>query len=268
MPATVPPPGAASDTKSSSGSALGALIADFFAVVRTLPALPRAIVLIAIVAIAGAIAYEKFAPQPVDPLRQAAVYTGGIPDPNHPGADSHNPQNVEADHKSSEDDRAVQWHFNHDAQDHPEETAIDASRKIYYRYFANSDHCVFIRRQTGDHDQTQWVRDPSYHEHDVDTGHPAVSGQHAAVVTTEWSAMSRLGRAIDSLLPAASAGSNCLNPHPGQYRYWWGPPMDQCNSPMYRQFGDGCTHYQIYNRCANAWDSRITWTNCVQQHHS
>ena len=41
----------------------------------------------------------------------------------------------------------------------------------------------------------------------------------------------------------------------------------RANSPMYRQFQDGCTHYQIYNRCANAWDARIYWTTCQAGPH-
>jgi hypothetical protein len=83
----------------------------------------------------------------------------------------------------------------------------------------------------------------------------------------------------DLLIPAAEAQSlgdhperqqvqgACQNPHPGAFKYWWGPPFDQCQSPMYRQFGDGCTHYQIFNRCANVWDPRIFWTFCKPPPH-
>jgi len=66
---------------------------------------------------------------------------------------------------------------------------------------------------------------------------------------------------------SSAQSGNCINPHPGEFKYWWGTPTDKCNSPMYRQFQDGCTHYQIYNRCANAWDARIFWTTCQAGPH-
>lgn len=59
----------------------------------------------------------------------------------------------------------------------------------------------------------------------------------------------------------------CLNPHPGQFRYWAGPPTDPCWGPIFRQFGDGCTHYQMFNHCNNVWDPAIHWTYCAAVHH-
>lgn len=58
----------------------------------------------------------------------------------------------------------------------------------------------------------------------------------------------------------------CLNPHPWPFRSWWGP-ANGCWAPMYRQWNDGCTHYQMYNACTGQWDVRISWTYCNPQHH-
>ncbi|MBZ5511658.1 MAG: hypothetical protein LAN70_10880 [Acidobacteriia bacterium] len=60
--------------------------------------------------------------------------------------------------------------------------------------------------------------------------------------------------------------AGCLNPHPGPFRSWWGPASG-CWAPFYRQWNDGCTHYQMYNACTGQWDPRINWTACVAQHH-
>ena len=267
----------------SSGGATTDLIGGLVRVLMSLPTGLRALALLVILTMGGFIAYEKFVVvDPVDSFQAGAAYLGGVPDPNHPGADTLNPQNIEAAHKADEDGSALAWHFNHKTEDDPSEVAIDAGRQIYYRYFASSDHCVYIRRRDGVRDLTQWVRDPSYHTHDVDKRGTPGSSELRPAQDNKASASWALARSLGGLLVVASAATrlpgeitmreaqtnSCLNPHPGQFRYWWGPPNDQCNSPMYRQFADGCTHYQLYNRCANAWDSRIFWTTCVSQHKS
>ncbi|MBZ5627918.1 MAG: hypothetical protein LAO06_03540 [Acidobacteriia bacterium] len=60
--------------------------------------------------------------------------------------------------------------------------------------------------------------------------------------------------------------SGCLNPHPWQFRTWWGP-ANGCWAAFYRQWNDGCKHYQMYNACTGQWDPRINWMSCVAQHH-
>jgi len=280
-----------SKSSDSAGSGWSGAITTFAKLIMSLSNGWRALVLIAIAAITGGLVYEKYvvpnsdvpakgASHSADPWVAGAPYaTGGIPDPGHPGADNANPQNVEAADKSSEDSLALTWHFVHKSEDDPEEIAIDPERQVFYRYFVKSDHCVFVRRRTGDSDQTQWVRDPNFHSHDVHTQsrHAALDPRPSAPNTAHTILASWLAVFFPVLQASATepAGrpsgtgqsqGTCLNPHPGQFRYWWGAPHDQCNSPMYRQFTDGCTHYQLYNRCANAWDSRITWTKCVAQH--
>ncbi len=267
----------------TSGGALAVAVGAFFNTIQSLPSTLRAVVIVAIAGIAGFVAYERYVAVPSEHIANAApaAYTGGIPDPTHAGADSNNPQNIEADHKKSEDDAAVQWHLiSHQSDDNPPETAIDANRQLSYRYFSKTDHCIFVRRRVGDHDATQWVRDPDYHLHDSAHGKPSaasgVAGGRTTGTTSGISTMQSLGGLLAVVAaasePAAAAmgvGQACpnpINPHPGQFRFWWGTPVDQCNSPMYRQFVDGCTHYQFYNRCANSWDSRIFWTSCAAQH--
>ena len=58
----------------------------------------------------------------------------------------------------------------------------------------------------------------------------------------------------------------CLNPHPGQFVWWTGQPLDQCWIPIFRKFNDGCTHYQLQNRCNGEWNPAINWTYCNAQH--
>jgi len=267
----------------ASGSKSGDVISGLVRVLMTLPTAFRAFFLLAILAIGGFVAYEKYVPPSlVRPNGSDHYYVGGVADPNHPGADTLNPQNLEADHKASEDDAAMSWHFNHKTEDDPSEVAIDAARQIYFRYFANTDHCVYVRRREGDRDLTQWVRDPNFHSHDVDkAGSPKKVTRQSEPNNrgrTPWSLARLLDRVVvtasaetkrpDALVLAPAQTTSCLNPHPGAFRYWWASPVDQCNSPMYRQFPDGCIHYQLYNRCANAWDSRIIWTTCVMHHNS
>jgi hypothetical protein len=246
------------DTDTASQSAISAVAR----IVLSLPPALRAAVVVVAVVVAGTVLYMRWTPAKDDALRGAGLYTNGVPDPNHPGADSKNPQNIEANDKALEDQTAATWHLTHEDEDRPEEVAIDPEHHVYYRYYSKSDHCVFIRRKDGDRLSTQWVRDPNFHQHDTHGPHTA---PHAALLSDE--APGFLARAFDVVSLTVSAQGHCLNPHPGQFRYWWGSPLDSCNSPMYRQFADGCTHYQVYNRCANAWDSRITWTSCVTQHH-
>jgi hypothetical protein len=227
------------------------------------------------------------APSSISSSNKSIQYVGGQPDPNHSGAENNNPQNLEAAHKSAEDDEAFRWHSINVALDNPPEVQIvpdtDTDNYLHYRYFAKSDKCVFINRRENGHDTYQWVRDPAYHKHDIDASKNAEM-QHLTVTQTASGTRNLVFGVLDRLMPAvlaanqsageppiepvqASGPQYCINPHPGNFRFWWGPPIDQCNSPMYRQFGDGCTHYQVYNRCANSWDARIFWTYCHPPPH-
>lgn len=220
------------------------------------------------------------APQPVTVARDTQPYIGGHPDPTHPNAANDNPQNIEAAHQAAEYNAANAYHFQHN-EDSPKElsigTDVDADNYVHYRYFQKSDRCVWINRREGGVDHRQWIKDPLNHLHDVDTQVGVSIAQQADTPTLEpWALISSL---FAGLVPPALAQTPemrpdlqpvqgfCVNPHPGNFSFWWGPPIDACNSPMYRQFGDGCVHYQIFNRCANSWDGRIFWTVCHPPPH-
>jgi len=274
----------------SAGSATSAIVDAWLTIVMSLPVACRAMVVLVALAGGSLFLYGKYWPRPIPepqppvvgpaPLADPGTYLNGRPDPKHAGSDSSNPQNQEADHKAAEDAEAYIWHFNHQSEDNPPEMAIgsdtDNQNYIHYRFFEKTDRCVFVKRRADGNDLTQWVRDPKHHKHDFDShGHSAVA--QARDMSAPSLASTFL---LDSFVPVLSAASmpatadaegggsdNCVNPHPGQFKYWWGTPTDKCNSPMYRQFQDGCVHYQIYNRCANAWDARIFWTTCQAGPH-
>lgn len=75
--------------------------------------------------------------------------------------------------------------------------------------------------------------------------------------------MSALETSHDSaqLLRVQGPG-RCLNPHPGPFRYWNGA-QNGCLIQVWRQWQDGCTHFQWFNTCNNFWDPQIYWTYCV-----
>ena len=54
----------------------------------------------------------------------------------------------------------------------------------------------------------------------------------------------------------------CLNPHPGPFRSWPGQ-QNGCLVQVWRQWQDGCTHFQWANNCNGSWDPQIYWTYCV-----
>jgi len=69
-------------------------------------------------------------------------------------------------------------------------------------------------------------------------------------------------------LEAQRCGGKCLNPHPYQFKSWYGQ-ANGCWVQVWRQWTDGCTHYQSYDKCRNVWDlnpdktPRVYWTCCV-----
>jgi hypothetical protein len=288
-----PPASAPPELKpSTAGGITNAIVDACLTVLMSLPVACRALVVLLALAVGGIYLYGKYWPPPVleahahvigqSRLEDPGAYFNGRPDPKHPGADSTNPQNQEADHKAAEDAAAFEWHFNHQSEDNPDELAIgsdtDEHNYIHYRFFEKTDRCVYVKRRANGIDLAQWVRDPRHHKHDYDSR----SHGHSTALSKDPSAPSLASAfLLDSFVPVLTAlelpetpeaesgaqAGNCINPHPGEFKYWWGTPTDKCNSPMYRQFQDGCIHYQIYNRCANAWDARIYWTTCQAGPH-
>jgi hypothetical protein len=290
--ADVPNP-TANPQANPSGGSLAAAVNGLIQVVMSLPVWLRAVVIVMLLAGASAFVYLKYlrppAPtptqkEPVAVATDSSVYFSrpGVPDPNHPLPTD--PQTTEARDKAAEDEAAFQYHFVHVNDENPPLVALgpdtDSSNSLHYRYYASTDRCLFIDRTESGAHFTQWLQDPQFHFHNIHhtAAQAAVRLSPASIPADDPPLLP--SRFIPSLIIApplhlgqpTSAGGPaqagfCVNPHPGQFRYWWGPPRDQCNSPMYRQFADGCTHYQLYNRCANAWDGRINWTVCNRPPH-
>lgn len=72
---------------------------------------------------------------------------------------------------------------------------------------------------------------------------------------------------VAALHAEALAQPRCLNPHPGNFNSSYGQ-RNGCWVQVFRQFADGCVHYQWLNTCSNAWDvnpdgsPRVYWTQC------
>lgn len=160
---------------------------------------------------------------------------------------------------------------------------------IYATYF-ESDGCIAIARpgvplpyQPSPQASLEWSLGPDKRP---TTSPPAVAtpitGASAPMSRKPDSSLSRTAQAApgqppSTPKPTATAAKNaqllrvqagCWNNgiHPGQFRSWWGP-ANGCWAPMYRQWNDGCTHYQMFNACSGQWDPRIIWTSCNPNHH-
>jgi len=241
-------------------------------IAMSLPMALRALIAFGMLAMVGLVVYEKSkVPESggLPPVVQTATnnqpYWGGTADPGHAGADNTNPQNIEAAHKSAEDDAAYKWHFDH--PDNTQEIALgDGSNPnefLHYKYFAKSDKCLYIRRKEGNKEYSQWLPNPVFSQHSIDQSTVSRRVEPRNEPKSNW----LWAQIATTAFAATPQAANCQNPHPGTFRYWWGKPVDSCRSPMYRQFQDGCTHYQIYNRCSNAWENEINWTFCTAGGH-
>jgi len=200
------------------------------------------------------------------------------------GNANHAPQNVDATDHAKEDAEHATWHADHPEVPEPTLNVItqtDEKNFVKFKFYSKTDGCVFVLRQVDGVPTSQWVRNPHFKEvgaalRDAEPGKKSQEGSDTSV----------FAGLLDALVPPAAAATQlssphtglqsqsvqaqarCLNPHPGQFKWWWGPPEDQCWSPMYREWRDGCKHYQRFNKCANAWDDRIFWVNCSGPPHS
>lgn len=216
----------------------------------------------------------------------------GILARNAPGNDNSNPYNRDADQSVKDYELSFQWHSEH-VEDSPEWVVVqktDDRNFIQYKYYAKTDKCMWVLREVGGFPSSQWIKDPALKAYHPNRAAHLEMPNDKELIPRKPDQLAlginaALTHALNRLMPPAYASSApaqdllgpraervraqgaCLNPHPGQFRYWWGTPIDQCSSPMYRQFlVDGCTHFQLYNRCANAWDPAIHWTYCNPNH--
>lgn len=74
--------------------------------------------------------------------------------------------------------------------------------------------------------------------------------------------------AMVSNVATQACRGRCLDPHPGQFRYWYGQ-QNGCWIQVWRGWPEGCQHYQWYNSCNGMWDNypngapHVYWTCCV-----
>lgn len=66
---------------------------------------------------------------------------------------------------------------------------------------------------------------------------------------------------------APNCSGRCLNPHPGAFTSWNGD-RNGCWVQVWRQWPEGCKHYQWYNSCNGFWDAdqngpKIYWVCCI-----
>jgi len=137
------------------------------------------------------------------------------------------------------------------AMEEPEKHELfeDQDGKLLLRIF--KDHCVLIQRQTLKGVRSKLVMDLARAT--------AISPIHQVQPSR-------------SVLPIAEAAQacqrGCLNPHPGQFRWWYGERHGAWVE-VWRQWPEGCQHVQMFNPQAGVWDSnpdgsaRVRWTCCV-----
>ena len=199
---------------------------------------------------------------------------------DHPGNANSAPQNLDATHHVDEEEHHYRFHAEH-PEDNPELVIIaklDDQNDVGYKFFSKTDKCVWVLRYEHGVPISQYIKDPAYQD---GTSHGLHDAQYRSPGDRKRGP-SGLGL-FDALVPTAEAAeiefpaehgaaklervqAGCMNPHGGPFSWWWATPTDQCWSPMYRQWRDGCTHYQMFNRCANAWDGRIFWVTCNPNH--
>jgi hypothetical protein len=219
-------------------------------------------------------------------------YAGGRPQsPTEPGpAIQRGPDNEDA--RIQQD--AGNWHNLHRNEDNPPVVPIfpthfgpgkkvpaNAPVVITYRYFHDSDGCLDIVRSENGKKLEKWVVNPQpAHKLHAEASNnlpppPNESPDQVREAFLQKSLEDAFGK-VQSLLPSTTvfaAGQNatpiqvptgpqyCINPHGGGYKWAWGP-VNGCMQPQYRNFDDGCQHYQLYNVCAGVWDPQIYWTFC------
>lgn len=124
-------------------------------------------------------------------------------------------------------------------------------------YFYKSDNCLLISRKSSDSSLppvNSWLLDPIR----ADVSRPPSN-------TSEFIPD---GGLFSSPAFAQNCRGNCLNPHPGEFR-WWNGERNGCWLKVWRQWEEGCTHYQWFNTCSNYWDvhpdgsAKVFWTCCV-----
>ena len=116
------------------------------------------------------------------------------------------------------------------------------------------DGCLFADVQRGGRHRTRMVPDP-------DTDH----SQSASFGPTSLA----IPGLVSPVFAQSTCSGQCLPSHPGTFRWWYGAKRDQCLVEVWRQWPDGCTHWQFYNPCNGYWQTDhdgsplVHWTCCT-----
>jgi hypothetical protein len=119
-----------------------------------------------------------------------------------------------------------------------------------------ADHCIAIQRKVGTSFKVKLIPDLT-----MESDRGARRSDFDAT-GSGWAS-----RAIDTLVPHLEAQGRCTTPHSGSFKTWNGQKSG-CQVQVWRQWPDGCTHYQMMNTCNGTWDTnadgspRLTWTAC------
>jgi hypothetical protein len=165
--------------------------------------------------------------------------------------------------QQDEDNKHIVWHHDVKNENPPLVSIYDSNEKglLGYKVF-DSDGCLLVERAKGTLSSTRLIRNLG----GLAPGSGLRPLQFLPDKLDDWADQMKSPAVNSRGIRLIQVQAGCLNPHPGQFRFWYGPPADQCWVPMFRQFADGCTHYQMFNRCNNVFDIQIHWTVCVPQH--
>lgn len=141
------------------------------------------------------------------------------------------------------------------AMEEPEKHELfeEQDGRLVLRVF--KDHCVLIQRQTRRGTRTKLVID-------LERGNPRIA-QHHVPPPAEWG--------LFPVVEAAGADPcrrGCLNPHPGTFRWWYGDRRGTWVE-VWRQWPEGCTHFQMFHPQTGTWEAnpdgtpRVRWTCCI-----
>lgn len=106
------------------------------------------------------------------------------------------------------------------------------------------DHCIVIQRRTRNGIRTKLVIDPARELAAV------------AMAAVSWPSLPVVSAAQD-------CGGQCWNPHPGEFRWWYGQRIGEWVE-VFRAWPDMCVHVQLYNVRWGYWQTNPDGTPAVR----
>lgn len=184
------------------------------------------------------------------------------------------------------------WHLNNPADNVVWTTFAKKTSKDYFGFrLFPSDQCLVVARIENGNASSQWLRDPN--RPNPTTVAPRSAASKPTGVPREsriprlrsalWELQDPLGLYPQGQASKTIAGMDlvqlqnnpkelhpvqgyCLPQHPGNFQFWWGAPINACQSPIFRRWADGCAHTQVYDRCQNVWGP-VVWQYCAAGNH-